>query len=708
MKKSISLFFIFLFSVTMIFAKDEKIKFGKYCIYEGAIEKIEKLKVPMGPGVLEFRSIEQKDVVLTRIEGVFKNNIVTEAKVIYNNGFVFSGEVEYSYSDVDNKETKDKKECLGIKFVNGTAVVPSITTFDAENVKTNDGINWDRAGKAWHDGFMTREFSEAQWHRLHIRGTHITVNLLSSSTGSSIELDLRQKQDHISYPTKLDVSYPHCIFNRAGNSYDVTYKGALTHVINGDYTIKGDMVDGTVNYNNGHTFTGKFETSDSPKTGKYTDDLGNCYEGSFEHNSEFNLNHGRLTMSNGDWYEGVFRGLASELGAASLLSGQCVGHMSEGFFEGQIISHKLGKGKLIDPTGGIWEGVWKDGSFYSGNTSIKNDTTEISGEWKDGSFYKGVSKGNVNGGQYFGEWENGRFVEGNCETKSFDFQGSLIPFTGTVHGDSLSGRFDFNDYVFDGTFASFQPIGECKYSYLSGYISGLWDNTDFLNGNFSYTDSIATYSGTIKNVKGQKVITIQEEGKPFRSLELSEINYNSFALIKTSIEERRFELKLKQILASSNQERARSLLSGNNYWGVFDPATLFGRGSQGKLVVDYINKLGAVCIDLTFLSNQKAHTRMYFDRGRKDSRFNSVDMYMMLASGGNYNPQAMDLMTELFMAPILKSLDQDEECYYSLKGDSVILYSDKTLKRFQALKLISNGTSLQWSEKYGVNKIYKQ
>lgn len=99
---------------------------------------------------------------------------------------------------------------------------------------------------------------------------------------------------------------------------------------------------------------------------------------------------------------------------------------------------------------------------------------------------------------------------------------------------------------------------------------------------------------------------------------------------------------------------------------------------------------------------------MYFDRGRKDSRFNSVDMYMMLASGGNYNPQAMDLMTELFMAPILKSLDQDEECYYSLKGDSVILYSDKTLKRFQALKLISNGTSLQWSEKYGVNKIYKQ
>lgn len=68
---------------------------------------------------------------------------------------------------------------------------------------------------------------------------------------------------------------------------------------------------------------------------------------------------------------------------------------------------KIGKGKLILPTGAVYDGEWKDGKPHGKGKAIKPDGLVYEGEWKDG---KPHGKGTVvraNGTLYDGEWKDG-------------------------------------------------------------------------------------------------------------------------------------------------------------------------------------------------------------------------------------------------------------------------------------------------------------
>lgn len=80
-------------------AKEDKIKFSKYIVYEGEVED----KMPHLRGVLMCLDPNNKDSYLMRLEGKFSGNLITNAKLSTTdcNGFSFDGTIEYEVNTAD-------------------------------------------------------------------------------------------------------------------------------------------------------------------------------------------------------------------------------------------------------------------------------------------------------------------------------------------------------------------------------------------------------------------------------------------------------------------------------------------------------------------------------------------------------------------------------------------------------------------------------
>lgn len=83
-------------------AKEGKIKYGKYVIYEGQIED----KQPKGHGVLILTESDNESFI--KIEGEFNGNTITKVKVdgiVHDYGKVNVGSINVVYNDIHNKNT---------------------------------------------------------------------------------------------------------------------------------------------------------------------------------------------------------------------------------------------------------------------------------------------------------------------------------------------------------------------------------------------------------------------------------------------------------------------------------------------------------------------------------------------------------------------------------------------------------------------------
>lgn len=117
---------IFLFSfICESVAKEDKIKFSKYIVYEGEVED----KQPHQYGVLYCMNPEDKDSYLMKIEGKFSDNLIRNAKITTTgcNGFAFEGTLKYSI----DKEDKDNP-CLSL--VLGQM---KLSTLSLDNIRIN-------------------------------------------------------------------------------------------------------------------------------------------------------------------------------------------------------------------------------------------------------------------------------------------------------------------------------------------------------------------------------------------------------------------------------------------------------------------------------------------------------------------------------------------------------------------------------------------
>ena len=257
----------------------------------------------------------------------------------------------------------------------------------------------------------------------------------------------------------------------------------------------GDSLDGKYEY---YEFTGESQLPFYSFTGKCNVKLPGdvTYNGAGRLNRESHQSvkdivfhgQGKLTKSNGDFYEGTFEN-------GKFVSGTCTETLDNGdVYAGEFSSVKYnGQGKLTKSNGNFYEGVFAEGKF--GGNGIVTITD---------------NKGFV----YNGEYTNNKY-NGNG---TYSFASGDVIKGNSVNG-VLSGICELqyaNGDIYTGKLKNFLPIGLGEISYVSGErFSGNFAN-GFRNGEGTLITQSCTFVGTWANdIKNGSFVVSLSDGSSY-------------------------------------------------------------------------------------------------------------------------------------------------------------------------------------------------
>ena len=151
-----------------------------------------------------------------------------------------------------------------------------------------------------------------------------------------------------------------------------------------------DHVMGSFAGKNYQSWPAKDKSSNKNKMKKHSGkgtiiyDNGDMFEGKFENNEPHGV--GKMTYKDGRVCEGIWKNGKIE-------------------YEGELFNGEPhGRGKMIYSTGYVYEGDWKNGLWHGQGTFKRSDDYVYEGEWKDGLMNgKGTYRWK-DGSSYEGEW----------------------------------------------------------------------------------------------------------------------------------------------------------------------------------------------------------------------------------------------------------------------------------------------------------------
>lgn len=208
-----------------------------------------------------------------------------------------------------------------------------------------------------------------------------------------------------------------------------------------------------------------------------------------------NYDEGRLTLSNGEWFEGKWID-------GKFYNGTCSNYIQNNErFTGMILNGKYGEGKLTLPKGEWYEGKWTDGIFSDGKCYAKIGDSYYQGELKDGMFYNGKYKGEFKNNYYDGIWTNGVF-QGKCKLIFSNNKEGFQTFDGIMsEGDTMDGTVEYADgIIYRGVLKNKKKEGHGILYTTTRNIAmeGEWKEGNFIQGTGElYMDTGNTYPFTI-------------------------------------------------------------------------------------------------------------------------------------------------------------------------------------------------------------------
>lgn len=426
-------------SCGMLWAKDGKIKVGKYVRYEGGVSdfKIDGERVPEGMGVLSiFHPTDTKEPEVT-IRGIFHSWSADSASIVWSNDVSFSGSLKI----VNSYEKNVKTEHVEIKCLPG-----GIITFPKLTYPAKEELPFT----------VTEEFR---------------------SLFSIVE---RPQMLKVVLPDSVSVEASQCDYSVGGNHVVADLSGRIVSMGNGGFMLMGGPVYGTVETLTG-SYTGalaKGELQWAEGTFESTDGL--TYKGLFKEGTSFDL--GMLTWPNGDWAKGFIAGSQKEIEKARLLNGTCLLHLEEGLYDGSMKDGLFEKGSLTSKNGDYQTGTWGtvDGEHRvtDGTVSIVSKDTLV-GTMREGRLWEGTISRTIDSVFYHGKMSEGKLVEGVVRGKCLLDDGKPLTMNVERSGSFMVGTLTYEEryqwpYQFTGVTKRGVICAAAQIVYGPYTVNGIW------------------------------------------------------------------------------------------------------------------------------------------------------------------------------------------------------------------------------------------
>ncbi len=418
MKRIALLFILVIFSASIPQLWAEKIKYGKYVIYEGPIIKQEGKKIPSGEGVLYIKNIDKNEPDVVTVAGTFEGGVVTSAIIRLGLAAIFEGRIGF---DVENSKAGDN---ISLLFYEGLVRIPSEEQpFEvAPNSQSRANVCYDYKQKvvlpSWPD-----------WESVYQKDAKYETRVFSGQTTKQGNLKIKE----------------------------------------GKYTFIGIPISGTITDKKGNTFSGDIASGNSK--GKIAFSNGDWAEGTFDSDLENGLVNWKLITGNCDMdiYAGHFIGSMEKKklskGTFTLKDGGCYeGTWKDGVFYNGTSSGNITTGNYnaTKEYKGYFNGTWEDGIFVKGDCSCDKmpnhdfkhfkgnvDKDILSGLFDYGKYkFQGRLKNDIPDGycQYtrnqadsiIGTWQDGRCLEG-----VFKINVNNTPLSGTIKNSDKGPVFSF-------------------------------------------------------------------------------------------------------------------------------------------------------------------------------------------------------------------------------------------------------------------------
>lgn len=146
MKRIILLLLLVIFSASIpqLWAKEGKIKYGKYVEYQGNVEKINGKKCPIGNGILvvQKKNNQKKMEEYLYLKGLFNDTIVSDCnlKIVGKEEraeVVFQGKISFRYDESDKKT-----DVIVFSFIEGNYQATGVKPYHTEKPVYIDNGDW--------------------------------------------------------------------------------------------------------------------------------------------------------------------------------------------------------------------------------------------------------------------------------------------------------------------------------------------------------------------------------------------------------------------------------------------------------------------------------------------------------------------------------------------------------------------------------------
>ena len=242
-------------------------------------------------------------------------------------------------------------------------------------------------------------------------------------------------------------------------------------------------------------YTGAFQNDVPEGEGRYTDEDGDVFVGTFSGGYEV---RGTLTYTDGDVYVGEFEnGAFSGQGTYTFGPGDYEGDSLEGTFENDVPVYgtytwasgqtytgewdgwdRSGQGTMIYTSGNRYEGQWANGQRHGRGTYTWAEGGSFTGDWVNDARVRGTerySNGNVYEGEYADDTRHGRGRMTYADGNSYD--GGWL--NGEKHGQGRfvwgSGAGEFEGDVYEGQYTNGERTGYGTYTWSDGKAyTGAW------------------------------------------------------------------------------------------------------------------------------------------------------------------------------------------------------------------------------------------
>ncbi|MCQ2190626.1 MAG: hypothetical protein MJY63_03160 [Paludibacteraceae bacterium] len=588
MKRIIIVLFSVLISYSYCFAKT--IKFNKYVIFEGDIEKLEVEDNDQNTSETR-REMKQafREMLEVSSQGTYQSNGVTYTK------YSVPAEGSVGVLKIIDPQSKDEIIIKGrwktnsLSFVNRdryyylTSEIVSFPNNVELSGKSVQVTIIDKHEEKAADIFVTIDNLTLSAPRICLKSsmTYLDNTTLSALKYQSVKIYFNITKDKLTYSHDLSTEF---ILN-----------GVSLKMPQFDYT--GDI---KVNIEDNWSVSPVVYLTDEAATkGKLVTDLG-TYTGSFYNKplkdyitngvsfSNVGMKEGTLILKNNDRREGTFKH-----GSLELNKGKLDIHTKKGHFVGNVdftgAFPKIEGDYYVSENEKYKNATWTINSvdninhinIVKGKVHYKNDKLQIDCDYDNSEIVSGVYKGTYNSNKYDGYFDgifkDGYFVDGKInafitssdkiefykgdmdnklftgvykktnyktENKNFEFEGSLQngEFSGTFHffsktPEKIGFRYGHNEEIMDNCI-----------------LTGEWNEHKCLNAEINLNVSGCNFSGSLKYENNQYKILIMQDKKKITTFTLNSDKYDVYPIIHSvysEVEKIAHELELEKYIKSS-------------------------------------------------------------------------------------------------------------------------------------------------------------